>query len=100
MNANLMNFQSNNRDTTRPPNGRGRGRGGRYSGGRGRGRFVRNPRVMRYCWSCGWCTHYGARCRTPREGHKTTATIENRLGGSVEGLPPNYVNEKGGRIYW
>ena len=66
--------------------GRGRGRSGHSNSSRG----ARPPRVMRYCWSCGWCTHDGAHCHYPNEGHNSEATIENRMGGSTAGFPPNY----------
>ena len=73
-----------------------RGRGNR-SGGRGRGRTNTNmtgrggPRRMYYCWSHGWCYHPGVYCRDRREGHVPSATADNRMGGSDEGLPPGYT---------
>lgn len=61
-------------------------------GGRGRGGGRGNEqRRMWYCWSHGWCHHPGAYCRNRREGHQPSATAENRMGGSVEGLPPGFV---------
>ena len=91
MNNNLVNSLNQSGRSTRGGGGRGRGGGSRYHrrGGRGRGRESR-PRTMRYCWTCGWTYHDGAHCRTPAEGHEPTATIYNRMGGSVECLPPGY----------
>ena len=72
--------------------GRGGGRNrNRSRGGGGRGRGTRS-RVMRYCWSCGWCTHDGTHCRFPKEGHCETATFDNRMGGSNDGFPPSPTN--------
>ena len=60
---------------------------------RNRRRNNRNQRTitMRYCWSCGWCTHDGAHCRVKKNGHKEEATVDNRMGGSENGLPPGYA---------
>ena len=89
MNNNMMQtMHTNNNQSSGSRAGRGSGRG-RNRSGRGRGRNSR-PRRMRYCWTCGWTFHDGAHCRTPTEGHKGEATIDNRMGGSVEGLPPGY----------
>ena len=94
MNTNLANMQQTPHNGPSNPTGRGRGRGihnaGRGGHGRGRGRFTRTPRVMRYCHSCGWCTHDGVHCHFPKEGHKPDATIDNSMGGSCDGLPPNH----------
>ena len=90
MNTNLITSMQNSNTSGGRGNGRG-GRGrGRYSGsgrGYGRGRSTR-PRVNRYCWSCGWCSHDGEHCRNQKVGHKPEATLENRLGGSNDGFPP------------
>ena len=105
LNSNFMNSaqsssqNDHNNTYTRNSSFRGRGRTGGRSNGRGRGRGRNNfnggrggrsPRVMRYCWSCGWCTHDGAHCLYPAVGHKNNATIDNRMEGSTEGFPPNY----------
>ena len=93
MNSNVANMHQTTQSTNN--SGRGRGRGGRNTGrgGRGHGCTTRAPRVMRYCYTCGWCTHDGAHCRFPTEGHKPNATIDNHMGGSMERLPPNYGSE-------
>lgn len=72
------------------PRNRGRGRG------RGRGRNSRNtraggPRTMTYCHTHGWCYHNGHECNYPGSDHKPEATIDNRMDGSTDGLPPGYL---------
>ena len=93
MNNNMwQNMQHNRNNNNNNQSGYRSGRGssrGRGRNGRGRGRSSR-PRTMRYCWTCGWTYHDGAHCRTPAEGHKPEATIDNRMGGSVECVPPGY----------
>ena len=69
---------NNNRDGNNPGQGAGRGTG---NGGR----------RMFYCWSHGWCFHPGAYCRQRKEGHQPSATVDNRMDRSVEGLPPGYT---------
>ena len=69
-----------------PTNGHGRGRGNR--GGRGgRGGNGPPPVYTQYCWTHGLCMHVGANCRTPTAGHQTTATVNNRMGGSNRNCP-------------
>ena len=87
-----------NQNNQNNQNGGGRGnRGGRGNNnnnrdgngsGRGSGRGGRN---MYYCWSHGWCFHPGAYCRQRKPGHQPSATVDNRMDGSVEGLPPGYT---------
>ena len=82
------------------PNTRGgRGNGGRTNTGRGCGRSGRantrttrcTPREIQHCWTHGWGTHSGQNCNDPDEGHQVSATVQNRMGGSVCGLPPGYA---------
>ena len=96
MNSNFMNTTQQGNQTVqergRSYGGRGRGRG-RNRGGRGggRGRYqTRPPRIMRYCWSCGWQTHDGEHCYNRQTGHQVEATIDNRMGGSNLGFPPGF----------
>ena len=68
--------------------GRGRGRGGRYSGrGRGRGRYGsyqrHRPNISKYCWTHGACAHESSVCETPAPGHKNEASFKNKMGGST-----------------
>lgn len=88
--TNQMMQQNNNNNYRRNNNQGGRGRGGGRgrNGGRGRGN---DGRRMFYCWSHGWCYHPSAYCRNRNEGHEPSATVDNRMGGSVEGLPPGYT---------
>ena len=94
MNNNSNNNQNGNNNGNnggREGRGRGRGRGRGGRGGRGGGRNnqgTRPPRLMRYCWSCGWQTHDGEHCYNQRPGHQAQATVENRMGGSDAGFPP------------
>ena len=92
MNNQMLQTMQSMQRTSPPANrnsmgGRGRGRNSFSSGSRGRGRGTRS-RIMRYCWSCGWCTHDGAHCRFVQEGHCADATVNNRMGGSNTGFPP------------
>ena len=41
-----------------------------------------NPNLTKYCWTHGLCSHIGTECRTPADGHKVNATLQNRMGGS------------------
>ena len=50
-------------------------------------RNKRNPNQSKYCWTHGLCSHTGAECRTPAEGHITNATLQNQMGGSTKNLP-------------
>ena len=65
-------------------------RDGGANGGRGNG-SGRKGRRMFYCWSHGWCFHPGAYCRQRKQGHQPSASVDNQMGGSVEGLPPGYT---------
>ena len=47
----------------------------------------RNPNQCKYCWTHGLCNHLGIECRSKAEGHKDTATLENRMGGSTKNVP-------------
>jgi len=97
MQRQLVDMQLNLNQTCGNGGGRGRGNGGRGGRGRGRGRENdnggrgRRSRVMRYCWTHGWCTHDGAHCNAKANGHKDEATANNRMGGSTEGLPPHCI---------
>ena len=68
----------NNRDGGR--------RAGRDNGNRGRGQ----RRQLHYCHTHGWTNHSSANCFYLGGNHQSTATLENRLDGSMEGLPPGY----------
>ena len=48
----------------------------------------RNPNQCKYCWTHGWCNHFGRDCCSKAEGHKDEATKENRMGGSTRNLLP------------
>ena len=69
-------------------NGTGTGTGGR--GGRARNDLGNGQRSVRrysgsnnYCWSCGFdIKHNSENCEYKKEGHNTSATITNRMGGS------------------
>jgi hypothetical protein len=37
-----------------------------------------------YCWTHGIVTHTGKHCKSPAKGHITTATMQNRSGGTTE----------------
>ena len=39
-------------------------------------RSRRNPNQTKYCWTHGLCSHTGADCRTPAEGHIAHATLQ------------------------
>ena len=83
--------------------GRGRGRNagrGRYGNVRGRDPGF-NANSRHYCWTHGLTrtsSHTSANCRTPADGHKTTVTFANRMGGSdflchlIETIPSNSEN--------
>ena len=69
--------------------GRGHGGGRNRSTGRQGGGGRRNARTSRFnqwCWTHGMCRHGSAECRSPAPGHKPTATLENRMGGSEYGI--------------
>jgi hypothetical protein len=66
---------------TRNPSGHS-GRGGDNEQRRPAPAPTRGGRVFSYCWSHGYCGHPGPDCRSPREGHQPTATLENRMSGS------------------
>ena len=46
----------------------------------------RNPNLTKYCWTHGLCSHNGAECCTPAEGHNSTATLQNCRGGSDKNI--------------
>jgi len=46
----------------------------------------RNPNQSLYCWTHGLCSHKSQDCRTPADGHQSTATLNNRMGGSSKNL--------------
>ena len=46
-----------------------------------------NPNQCKYCWTHGWCNHYGRDCRTKADGHQDVATRENHMGGSTRNIP-------------
>ena len=48
---------------------------------------ISNPNQCKYCWTHGWCNHYGRDCRTKADGHQDAATRENRMGGSTRNIP-------------
>jgi hypothetical protein len=58
-------------------------------------------RGFHYCWTHGICTHEGAHCRFPTEGHIPTATLSDSQGGSLRVRIPNargrMNNRMGGR---
>jgi hypothetical protein len=72
-NSNTSN--QNRSNTSRPP---------RTSTGPRQG----NPRTPlaahynKYCWSHGRCNHVGSECKSKAPGHKDTATMEDKMGGS------------------
>ena len=43
----------------------------------------------KYCWTHGRCNHLGSACNNKAPGHKDTATIANKLGGSCYACPDN-----------
>ena len=45
----------------------------------------RRERRQYYCWTHGLCYHSGDRCRTKKEGHQDTATLQNKMGGNTRG---------------
>ena len=54
---------------------------------------IMNPRTgkpfKRYCFSCGYCQHWGENCLTKKSGHQNDATFKNRMGGSNDNCMPN-----------
>eukprot|EP00957_Ditylum_brightwellii_P156339 11899947-Ditylum_brightwellii.AAC.1 len=43
--------------------------------------------TITYCWTCGTnTTHTGKDCCNKQQGHKDTATLQNRLGGNERGM--------------
>jgi type II secretory pathway component PulJ len=58
----------------------GRGRRGYQGRGRSSNRH-RNTAI--YCWSHGGCGHSSMDCQAKRNGHQTTATFENKMGGNT-----------------
>ena len=46
----------------------------------------RNPNLTKYCWTHGLCSHNGAECCTPAEGHNSTTTLQNRRGDSDKNI--------------
>jgi uncharacterized membrane protein YgcG len=62
-------------------NNRGGGGRGRAGGGRAGGGTSTNPKF--YCWTHGWCAHPSDQCQNQAEGHQTTATSTNMMGGST-----------------
>ena len=48
----------------------------------------RNPNQCKYCWTHGWCNHFGRDCRSKAEGHRDEATRDNRMGGSTRNILP------------
>ena len=48
----------------------------------------RNPNQCKYCWTHGWCNHFGRDCRSKAEDHRDEVTIENRMGGSTRNIHP------------
>ena len=46
-----------------------------------------NPNQCKYCWTHGWCNHYGRDCRSKADGHQDAATCNNRMGGSTRNIP-------------
>ena len=95
----MMQMQSQmNSDITPGRPGRGRGRGyyqGRGRQARGGGRNGRNDPTASnnhnnlYCWTHGLCQHTGRQCETPAVGHKVTATVTNKMGGSTRNCIPD-----------
>ena len=39
--------------------------------------------TSKYCWTCGATNHKGSGCRFKKEGHKDSATFDNKMGGST-----------------
>ena len=84
----MMQMQSQMKTDMRSGGYQGRGRG--RTGGRGRGRNGRgvgcnrnvNNHVL-YCWTHELCLHTGRQCETPAPGHKVTATLTDKMGGST-----------------
>jgi hypothetical protein len=77
----------NQRTRTQPGNDRNRDRNLRNQPGNGDPRPRTDPGDRQYCWSHGWCAHNGPACRSPKTGHQTAATLENRMGGSDARCP-------------
>ena len=50
------------------------------------GHIVKTNNQTYYCWTHGLCDHQGTTCQTPADGHQTTATRTNRMGGSGRNL--------------
>ena len=46
----------------------------------------RNPFLTKYCHTHGLCKHDSPDCRTPAEGHKNEATLQNHMGGSTKNI--------------
>ena len=88
----IQDLQSQIRDLTTNANsgggGRGRGRGNNGTQGRGGGRsgnqqHCRRTNTTKYCWTHGACAHTSNECTSHAEGHKVTATFDNKMGGST-----------------
>ena len=45
---------------------------------------VQQQRPQLYCWTHGICGHNSKQCRIPAEGHQTTATAANKMGGTTQ----------------
>eukprot|EP00957_Ditylum_brightwellii_P031033 2351862-Ditylum_brightwellii.AAC.1 len=41
------------------------------------------PITNKYCWTHGGCNHFGPKCHTPAQGHRSDATFQNKMGGST-----------------
>ena len=54
----------------------------------------RNPNQCKYCWTHGWCNHFGRDCRSKAEDHRDEVTIENRMGGSTRNIHPEWLIER------
>ena len=46
----------------------------------------RNQFQSKYCWTHGLCHHHSKDCRSKADGHKDTATLDNRMGGSSKNI--------------
>ena len=41
---------------------------------------------MKYCWTHGACNHMSPECRSKADGHKDSATFQDRKGGSTKNI--------------
>ena len=45
---------------------------------------IQDSTMKKYYWSHGACAHNSADCRNKKEGHKDSATVSIKMGGSLD----------------